>query len=752
MHVLKRDGRSEAVSFDKILTRIESLCKGLERVDVVRVAQRVVQGIHQGVRTTELDALAAETAAALSTHHPQYARLAGRIAASNLQKQTGASLEALARVHYAPEVASFYHAHREAIERSIRWERDLEYDIFGFKTLERSYLLRDPNTREVMERPQAMLMRVALGVHCGDLPRALETYELLSVGAFTHATPTMFNAGTRYPHLASCFLLPVEDDSIEGIFETVKKCAVISKAAGGIGLSVSNVRASGSSISTTGGQSAGLLPMLRTFESTARYVDQGGGKRKGAFAVYLEPWHLDMACFLDLKKNHGAEETRVRDLFYALWIPDVFMRRVEQDGEWTLFCPSECGALVELHGAAFEAAYADCEARKASLRHTTMRAQELWFAILDAQVETGTPYLLYKDAANAKSNHQHLGTIRSSNLCTEIIQYSSADEIAVCNLASISLPRCVRADALDFDQLASVVRVVTRNLDVVIDRNAYARPEARTSNERHRPMGIGVQGLADVFAMLEIPFDSEEAQALNRDIFEVLYYEALSESCALAREKGPYPSYEGSPASRGKLQFDLWGATPTGVGGRCDWGALRASIATHGLRNSLLVAPMPTASTAQILGNNECFEPFTSNVYVRRVLAGEFAVVNKHLVHALERRGLWSDAVRTSIVAHNGSVQAIEAIPSEVRALFKTAWELKMRTVLDMAAARAPYIDQSQSLNLFVAEPTHAKLTSMHFYAWKKGLKTGVYYLRSRPAVDAVKVTVPVSECLSCSA
>jgi len=752
MYVIKRDGRSEAVSFDKILSRLQSLCKGLERVDVVRVAQRVVQGIHHGVRTSELDTLAAETAAALSTHHPQYARLAGRVSASNLQKQTPASLEEIARVHYAPEVALFYEDYQDEIERSIRWERDLEYDFFGFKTLERSYLLRDPSTRKVMERPQAMLMRVALGIHCGDLPRALQTYELMSVGAFTHATPTMFNAGTRFPHLASCFLLPVDEDSIEGIFDTVKKCAVISKAAGGIGLSVSNVRASGSPISTTGGQSAGLLPMLRTFESTARYVDQGGGKRKGAFAVYLEPWHLDVACFLDLKKNHGAEETRVRDLFYALWIPDVFMRRVEEDGEWTLFCPSECGSLVDLHGEAFEEAYLECEAKRASLRHSTMRAQELWFAILDAQVETGTPYLLYKDASNAKSNHRHLGTIRSSNLCTEIIQYSSADEIAVCNLASVSLPRCVVGDAFDFDKLASVVRVVTRNLDVVIDRNAYARREARVSNQRHRPMGIGVQGMADVFAMLELPFDSDGAQALNRDIFEVMYYESLSESCSLAREKGKYSSYEGSPASEGKLQFDLWGVVPTGVGGRCDWESLREKIAEHGLRNSLLVAPMPTASTAQILGNNECFEPFTSNVYVRRVLAGEFAVVNKHLVHALERRGLWSESVRTSIVAHNGSVQGIEAIPAEVRALFKTAWELKMRTVIDMAAARAPYIDQSQSLNLFVAEPTHAKLTSMHFYAWKKGLKTGVYYLRSRPAVDAIKVTVPVAECLSCSA
>ena len=760
--VVKRDGRREAVSFDKILRRVASMCDGLAAADPVRVAQRVVQGVHDGVETAQLDELAAETAAGLAVQHPDYARLAGRVAVSNLQKQTESSFAAILP-HLAEDVRAFAEAHLARIDAALVPARDLDYDYFGFRTLEKSYLLRDAQGR-VVERPQAMWMRVALGIHCGFLEDALETYDLMSRKAFTHATPTMFNAGTPAPHLASCFLLPVEEDTIEGIFETVKRCALISKSAGGIGFSVSNVRCEGSRIRSTSGRSAGLLPMLRCFEATARYVDQGGGKRKGAFAAYLEPWHGDVLTFLDMKKNHGAEELRARDLFYALWIPDLFMQRVEEDGMWTLFCPSRCPDLIDLHGRAFEERYEAYE-RAEGVPLRTMRAQELWFAILDAQIETGTPYMLYKDACNAKSNQRHLGTIRSSNLCTEVVQYSSPEEIAVCNLASLSLPFFVVRDEdgaarFDFALLERVTRVVTRNLNRVIDRNRYARPEARASNLRHRPLGIGVQGLADVFVLLDLAFEDPAACRLNEDIFEALYLAATDASCALAAADGPHPSHAGSPAAGGALQFDLWGTTPRRA---AEWAALKERIARHGLRNSLLVAPMPTASTAQILGNNECFEPFTSNLYVRRVLAGEFAVVNRHLVARLEGLGLWTEAVRQAIVAANGSVQGIDAIPEPVRRLFRTAWEMSMRALLDMAAARGPYIDQSQSLNLFVAEPSHKKLSSMHFYGWKRGLKTGMYYLRTRAAAEAVKVTVPVAaragshaapeqDCEACSA
>ena len=759
--VLKRDGREEVVAFDKILRRIAALAEGLPRVDPVRIAQRVVQGVHDGVRTSELDDLAAETAAALSDQHPDYASLAARVTVSNLHKMTQGSLDAVAHV-LADDVRAFAEEHRAAIEAAFVWERDYRYDYFGFRTLERSYLTRDADGR-VVERPQVMLMRVALGIHCGDLPAALETYDLMSRGVFTHATPTMFNGGTASSHLASCFLLPVADDSIEGIFETQKTCALISKSAGGIGFSVSNVRASGARIASTGGRSNGLLPMLRCFEATARYVDQGGGKRKGAFAAYLEPWHADVRVFLDLKKNHGAEELRARDLFYGLWIPDLFMRRVEADASWSLFCPSRCPDLVDLHGAAFDARYEAYEAEP-GVAVATMRAQELWFAILDAQIETGTPYMLYKDACNRKSNQRHLGTIRSSNLCTEVVQYSSVDEIAVCNLASLALPSFVAegGDGFDHDALAAAVAVVTRNLNRVVDRNHYACEAARRSNLRHRPLGIGVQGLADVFALLGLSFDSPEARTLNRDIFETIYHASLAASCALAERDGAYETYPGSPLSEGLLQFDLWGVTPSS--GRWDWAALRARIAAHGVRNSLLVAPMPTASTAQILGNNECFEPFTSNLYVRRVLAGEFAVVNRHLVRRLEALGLWDERMRARIVAGHGSVQHIAEVPDDVKRLFRTVWEMSMRTLLDMAADRGAFCDQSQSLNLFVAEPTHAKLTSMHFYGWRLGLKTGMYYLRTRPAAEAVQVSVPVEvaqqdacrrddpACVACSA
>ena len=762
--VVKRDGRRQEVRFDKILTRISALCDGLHGVDPVRIAQRVVQGVHNLVHTSKLDELAADAAVALCAEQPDYSLLAARIAVSNLHKQTSPSVGAILPF-LADDVREFAEANVTTLDEALVWDRDMAYDYFGFKTLERSYLLRDPETRAIVERPQIMLMRVAMGIHCGDMEKTLETYDLMSRKAFTHATPTMFNSGTPNAHMASCFLLPISDDSISGIFETNAKCADISKSAGGIGFSVTNVRAAGAHIKSTGGQSAGLLPMLKCFEATARYVDQGGGKRKGAFAAYLEPWHADVRVFVEMKKNHGAEELRARDLFYALWIPDIFMRRVRDDAEWTLFCPSKCPDLVDLHGEAFDARYEEYE-RTPGVAVTTIRAQELWFAILDAQIETGVPYMLYKDACNAKSNQQHLGTIRSSNLCTEIVQYSSADEIAVCNLASISLPFFLveRNDEFEFDYgaLRDIVRVVTSNLNRVIDRNAYAREEARRSNMRHRPVGIGVQGLADVFARLRVAYDGLEAKALNRAIFETIYFSALEMSCELAKRDGAYESFKGSPASKGVLQYDMWGETENvETASRWDWTALKRQIVAHGLRNSLLVAPMPTASTAQILGNTECFEPVTSNIYVRRCLAGEFAVVNKHLVRELDERGLWSEEMRHAIIAANGSVQRVPSVPQDLKSLYKTAWEMSMRVLIDMSADRAVFVDQSQSLNLFVGDPTHQKLSSMHFYAWNKGLKTGMYYLRTRAAADAVKVTVPVAcsikareqgiECEACS-
>ena len=735
-----------------VLQTLERLADGLPHTDPSRVADRVVRGATANMSDAEVTDLCAETAVALSFQHPQYAYLAARVLLDALYATTLASVAAIYPL-LADDVRAFAQRHETALDAALDWEADRRYDYFGLKTLHKSYLLRAKGGGEVVERPQVMLMRVALGIHCGHLDDVLDTYRLLSRGVFTHATPTMFNAGLPHPHLASCFLLPIEEDSIDGIFATNARCAAISKSAGGIGFSVSNVRAAGSAIASTGGKSAGLLPMLRCFEATARYVDQGGGKRKGAFAAYLEPWHADVRVFLDMKKNHGAEELRARDLFYALWIPDLFMKRVEADATWSLFCPSKCPDLVDLCGDAFDERYLHYESE--GLAVATLPAQQLWFAILDAQVETGTPYLLYKDACNRKSNQQHLGTIRSSNLCTEIVQFSSREEVAVCNLASLSLPAFVVDDGFDFDALSEATHVLTRNLNRVIDRNAYACEEARRSNERHRPIGLGVQGLADVFAMLHLPFDGARARALNRDIFETIYFASLSASSDLAARDGPYASYAGSPASAGKLQYDLWGRTEeveARPDRRWDWRALKARIAATGLRNSLLVAPMPTASTAQILGNTECFEPFSSNLYVRRVLAGEFAVVNRHLVARLEELGLWTEEVRQQIVAANGSVQRIAQIPEDVRAVFKTVWELSMRVLIDLSADRGLFVDQSQSLNLFVAEPSHQKLTSMHFYAWKKGLKTGQYYLRTRPAADAIKVAVPVEVCDSCSA
>jgi len=757
MHVVKRDGRIESVHFDKITSRITKLAFGLDtkHVEPPLVAQKVIQGVYPGVTTTELDELAAQTAASFATQHPDYSILAARISVSNLQKSTTEVFSELTEEFYnyvhhitgksGPLVSTEYYEtvmkHKEVLNKTVNHARDFEYDYFGFKTLEKSYLLKMDD--KIAERPQCMLMRVAVGIHGDDIDRVIETYEGLSQRYFTHATPTLFNAGTNTPQMSSCFLLTMKADSIDGIYDTLKNCAIISKYAGGIGLATHNVRASKSYIRGTNGSSNGIVPMLRVFNNTARYVDQGGGKRKGSIAIYLEPWHADVFAFLDLRKNHGNEADRARDLFYALWIPDLFMERVKANGTWTLMCPDECPGLADCHGQEFKELYEKYE-QKGKGRET-IKAQQLWFAILDSQVETGTPYMVYKDHCNSKSNQQNLGTIRCSNLCTEIVQYTSPDEVAVCNLASISLSKLVRPISsagpliFDFEKLREVAMILTRNLNRVIDRNFYPIPEAKTSNMKHRPIGLGVQGLADAFAMLKIPFDSPEAAQLNKDIFETIYHGACTASCYLAKEDGHYESYPGSPVSKGQLQFDLWGVTPST---RWDWPSLKEDIAKHGLRNSLLVAPMPTASTAQILGNNESTEPFTSNIYNRRVLAGEFTIVNKHLLRDLTSLGIWNESLRNRLIADRGSVQNIEEIPQKLRDVYKTVWEVPQRVILDLAADRSPYICQSQSLNVHIADPTSKKLTSMHFYAWKKGLKTGMYYLRSRPKADAIQFTV----------
>jgi len=704
--------------------------------------------------------LAAETCAYMSQRHPDFSILAARIAVSNVHKSTSDSFSATIRACHeyrdaqgrsakliADEVREFVDLHSKKLDDAVDYKRDYDYDYFGFKTLEKSYLLRLKG--KVTERPQHMLMRVACGIHCGDVDAAVQTYNLMSTRKFTHATPTLFNAGTPTPQMSSCFLLTCADDSIEGIYDTLKRCALISKQAGGIGVAISNIRAKGSYIRGTNGYSNGLIPMLKNFNETARYVDQGGGKRKGSFAMYLEPWHADVFDFLEMRKNHGKEEQRARDLFYGLWIPDLFMKRVKEDKEWTLFCPNEAydkesgKGLMDLWGDEFDTLYTRMESE--GLGKKTIKAQQLWFRILESQMETGTPYMLYKDACNRKSNQQNLGTIHCSNLCTEIIEYTDAKEVAVCNLASIALPRFVTADKeYDFQGLYEVTKVVTKNLNKVIDRNYYPVPEARYSNMKHRPIGIGVQGLADAFLMMKLPFESEPARRLNEDIFETIYYGAVEASCELAAEHGPYESYAGCPASQGKLQFDLWEKKPRS--GRWDWEALKAKVSQKGLRNSLLLAPMPTASTAQILGNNESFEPYTQNLYVRRVLSGEFVQVNRHLLKDLIHRGLWNEDVRVQLIAHNGSVQHINQIPSDIKELYKTVWEIKQRAVLDMAADRGAYIDQSQSLNIHMVDATTAKLSSMHFHAWQLGLKTGMYYLRTKAAVDAIKFTVEVDK------
>lgn len=751
MQVIKRSGRREDVSFDKITARLRKLCYGLDAryVNIIEVAKKVILGLYDGVTTVELDNLAAETAATMATIHPDYALLAARIAVSNLHKETEKTFHKVVHDLYyyvdpktgeragliGEETFRIVMKHKDRLDSAIIHDRDFDFDYFGFKTLERSYLMR--MNGKVVERPQHLFMRVAVGIHGEDIEAAIETYNLMSERWFIHATPTLFNAGTPKPQLSSCFLLSMTEDSIEGIFETLKRCALISQSAGGIGVSIHNIRATGSYIKGTGGTSNGIIPMLRVFNDTARYVDQGGGKRKGAFAIYLEPWHADVFEFLDLKKNHGKEELRARDLFYALWVPDLFMERVKNDEEWSLFCPNEAPGLFDAYGAKFEALY--CQYEREGRQRRTVRARELWNAILESQIETGTPYILYKDAANEKSNQKNLGTIRSSNLCTEIIEYTAPDEVAVCNLASIALPKFVRDGRFDFERLHEITRVVTRNLNKVIDINYYPIPQAERSNRRHRPIGLGVQGLADTFILLGLPFDSEEARRLNRDIFEAIYFAAVTESCNLAEKYGPYETFAGSPMSQGLFQFDLWGVQPSD---RWDWEGLRERVKRVGVRNSLLVAPMPTASTSQILGNNECFEPYTSNLYTRRTLAGEHIVVNKHLMRDLVRLGLWNEEMREAVMAANGSVQGIEAIPKEVRNIYKTAYEISQKVILDMAADRGAFICQSQSLNVFMEAPTFAKLSSMHFYAWQKGLKTGMYYLRSKAATDPIKFTL----------
>lgn len=753
MYVVKRDGRKEPMMFDKITARVRKLCYGLNGlVDPVKVAMRVIEGLYDGVTTSELDNLAAEIAATMTTTHPDYAKLAARISVSNLHKNTKKSFSETMKDLYeyvnprtgkeAPllsdEVFKVISENAEKLDSTIIYNRDFGYDYFGFKTLERSYLLK--LNGKIAERPQHMLMRVAVGIHLDDLDSAIETYELMSKKYFTHATPTLFNSGTPKPQMSSCFLLAMKDDSIDGIYDTLKQTAKISQSAGGIGLSIHNVRATGSYIAGTNGTSNGIVPMLRVYNDTARYVDQGGGKRKGSFAIYVEPWHADIYDFLDLKKNHGKEEMRARDLFYAMWIPDLFMKRVEADGEWTLMCPNECPGLFDSHSEEFEALYTKYEAEGKGRK--TIKARDLWEKILESQIETGTPYMLYKDAANRKSNQKNLGTIRSSNLCTEILEYTSPDEVAVCNLASIALPMFVKNGKFDHKELFKVTKRVTKNLNRVIDRNYYPVKEAENSNMRHRPVGLGVQGLADTFIMLRLPFTSDEAKQLNQEIFETLYFAAVTASMEEAKTDGVYSSYEGSPMAKGEFQHNLWGIKDEELSGRWDWAKLRKDVKKHGVRNSLLVAPMPTASTSQILGNNECFEPYTSNIYTRRVLSGEFIVVNKHLLEDLVKLGLWNENLKQELMRANGSVQHIDVIPEDIKELYKTVWELSMKDIIDMSRHRGYFIDQSQSLNLFMENANYSKLTSMHFYAWKSGLKTGMYYLRTKAAVDAIKFTL----------
>ena len=754
MQVVNRKGEREDVRFDAIHEKLSSLTDGLDTnwVDAANLTKLTIEGLYDGVTTRELDQLAAETAASLASHHPDYSKLAARICVDDLHRSTKDCFsEVITDLRdfidpesgeHAPlisqEVYDIIMANKEKLDSYIDYNRDFSYDYFGFKTLERSYLLK--LNGEVAERPQHMLMRVAVGIHHGDIDKALETYDLMSQGYFTHATPTLFNSGTPTPQMSSCFLLTMQDDSLVGIYDTLKQCALISKSAGGIGLSIHHIRSKGSYIKGTNGESNGIVPMLRVFNDTARYVDQGGGKRKGSIAIYLEPWHPDIIQFLDLRKNHGKEELRARDLFYALWTPDLFMERVEQNADWSFFCPNECPGLQDAYGEEFKQLYESYEAQ--GLARETIPARTVWDKVVEAQIETGTPYMLYKDSANMKSNQKNLGTIRSSNLCTEIMEYTSKDEVAVCNLASIALPRFVNLETKEFDfqKLYDVTYHVTGNLNRVIDVNYYPVEEARNSNMRHRPIGLGVQGLADTFAMLGMYFESDSAKALNKEIFETIYFASCTASKDAAIVNGPYSTFEGSPASQGLLQFDLWNMNEHS--GRWDWDSLKTEIVEHGMRNSLLLAPMPTASTSQILGNNECFEAFTSNLYVRRTLSGEFVVTNKHLINDLIKLDLWSLEMKDEILRHKGSIQAIPGIPDHIKELYKTTWEIKQKNVIDMAADRGAYIDQSQSMNIHMIDANAAKVTSMHFYGWRKGLKTGMYYLRTKAAADAIQFTV----------
>jgi len=749
LKVIKRDGSVVPVSFDEITERIRKLSLGLDHVNPDVVAQKVCSQLEDNMLTSKLDEFAAETAATMqSRHHPNYGYLASRILVSNYHKNTPASLkECVEKLpdSVSEEYKSLVNKHHKEYQKMIDYSSDYIFDYFGFKTLERAYLMKN-------ERPQHLWMRVAIQLHGSNFPKVKETYDALSLGFFIHATPTLFNSGTKKPQLSSCFLQKMKDDSIKGIYETLGDCAQISKWAGGIGLNIHNVRGRGSKINGTQGESTGIVPMLKVFNDTAKYVNQGG-KRNGSFAIYLEPWHSDIEDFLRLKLNQGAEEERARDLFYALWIPDLFMKRVEEDSHWTLMCPSECPGLADCYGSEFEEKYIDYECQKKGKK---VRATDIWKLVMDSQIQTGMPYLCYKDSVNSKTNQQNLGVIRSSNLCAEICEYSSSDETAVCNLGSLALPKFIVDGVFNFDLLRKYTKILAKNLDILIDKNYYPTPECAKSNFRNRPIGIGVQGLADVFAMLRLSWTSEQARKLNREIFEHIYYAALEASIERCQdmteyqhlgltEPGWYPSFQGSPMSIGVLQFDMWNEKPITD---LDWKTLKTK-AQQGVRNSLMVALMPTASTSQILGNNECFEPFTSNIYSRRVLAGDFIVINKYLVKDLVERDMWTTDVRTQIIANNGSIQSLECIPSELKGLYKTVWEIPQKVLIDMSKDRAPFICQSQSLNLFSSEPSYSKLTSMHFYAWKSGLKTGCYYLRTRGIASAQKFTV--EPCLTCS-
>lgn len=764
MQVTKRDGSVEDVKFDKIAARIKKQVYGLsDMVNYSEVAQKVIQGIYDGVSTRELDQLASQKSASLVSVHPDYSKLAARISITALHKETKKLFSQVIKELYeyvdpktgeaAPliskEMYSVVKKNSARLNGAIIHDRDFLLDYFGFRTMERAYLLKTHG--RPAERPQHLFMRVAVGIHMEDIDKAIETYDLLSQKYFTHATPTLFNAGTPKPQMSSCFLLTMKDDSISGIYDTLKQCALISQSAGGIGLSIHNIRATGSYIKGTNGVSNGIVPMLRNFNDTARYVDQGGGKRKGSFAIYLEPWHADVRDFLDLRKNTGKEERRARDLFYAMWIPDLFMKRVQEGGKWTLMCPNECPGLSDCYGDEFEQLYTKYE--KEGRGRESIPAQELWFKILESQIETGTPYMLYKDAANKKSNQKHLGTIKSSNLCTEIMEYTSPDEVAVCNLASLALPMYLKQTnsatktqnkkfEFDFKKLYEVTKVVTRNLNKVIDLNYYPVEEAKNSNMRHRPIGIGVQGLADVFAKMGYAFDSDAARDLNRDIFEMIYFASMEASMEIAKELGPYKTFDGSDISKGIFQFDYWESSELSPRLNLNWNDLKEKVKQHGARNSLLLAPMPTASTAQILGNNECFEPYTSNIYERKVLSGNFVLVNPHLVELLVDMGIWNEDVKNKIIANRGSVQGVSEIPQHVQEVYKTVWEISQKRVLQMAADRGAFICQSQSMNVFMDDPTFKKLTSMHFYGWQAGLKTGMYYLRTKPAADAIQFTV----------